>query len=106
MIISGVRREDKSRGALSLSLLEKFNQLYSRGSHAHDTHPSSRPRCDPAVLLSLTGILCDPSKLRFIANERSCGLAIPNKFTRDYERMTIFGHYSIHNASTDHLRNP
>jgi len=61
MIISGVRREDQSRGTLSLSLLEKYNQLYSRGSHIHDAHPGSRHRCDPAVLIELTGVYLIPA---------------------------------------------
>ncbi len=38
--------------------------------------------------------LSDPRKFCFIDTERSCGLATRNALTRDYERMTIFGHYS------------
>ncbi len=61
MIISGVRREDQSRGTLSLSVLEKYNQLYSRGSHAPEAQPDSRPRCDPGVRLELPGVYLIPA---------------------------------------------
>ena len=31
----------------------------------------------------------------FIDLEHMRGLAIPNVFTRDYERMVVFGHYNV-----------
>ena len=39
--------------------------------------------------------LSDPGKLCFIDLAHTRGLAAPNIFTRYYERMIIFGHYSI-----------
>jgi|GEM_PF-4267404 len=61
---------------------------------ANLVHPCSRYRYVPAVLLSLTGLLSDPSKLLFIYYEPSYRLAIHNAFTRDDERMIIFGYYT------------
>jgi len=48
---------DPKPGKLSpFTISKEIRILNSRGSHAHDAHPSSRPRCDPAVPLELTGV--------------------------------------------------
>ena len=48
---------DPKPGKLSpFTIRKEIRILISRGSHAHDVHPGSRPRCDPAVPLELTGV--------------------------------------------------